>query len=1106
MNTLEKLEPFFDALLSLEVGCEYATANELVRSFWDLLPNEKSPDYYQHAALGLKLAGQLERTTKGRGKLGNQQLAALHDISYYVEAQVALGNKSSLSTLGWSTLYSALREGIYLSNSDLASRAVQKIKNNVLSLTLDGGRLTSGTERQKVDYEILLASIPFGLFEPEDLVLVEAATELSKPTRLDMSSTAERALFAWYEASRGNYLLAQEVVRSVSDTSEVALVGLANNAIKKETGLKTPGLRHVPTGNGNRYHPLACEREPHRPKTGEKIRFFVEAEPLSTKNPVAMVIDNQRVMGELDERSWRFEYTSHKAQERTDYWFEFVDYPKIRTETYHLELMKQEPCGNILGWQESADGVLIFTERACLNVQCEVDGAIKLTSDFGRHALDEFCPESPNDLVLGEVSVRICKKTSVLEFGFRDYPLVTISTNDIVKQKMDDQSVGWIVALKNRAEVFIGGGERYNAFNQIGNTLDCYVFNQYKDQGIRTYLPIPVVYSDAGFGVFLSQSEYSELDLGETEAGTLYLRSEASEIDIMILFGTVREQIRQYVHKTGPAKAVPSWVFGPWMSSNNWDSEAEVDRQIEFTKKHGIPASTLVIEAWSDEATYYLFNDSTLPEQKTDSSQSVSMNALKFPEWGRWPDPGGLVERMHADGIRCVLWQIPVLKQVPGLMNKRHDEDVQHALANGFVVTNADGTPYKIPEGWFKGSYVPDFTNQAAKDWWFANREYLLSDIGVDGFKTDGGECIFGDNLRFHDGSLGKAQRNNYPMEYLRAYHEFAEGRGKEIITFSRAGYTGAQTVPTHWAGDEISTWDALTRTLFAGMSASISGVFFWGWDLGGFSGDIPSAELFVRATQLAAFCPIMQYHAESKAEENQDRTPWNIATRTNNELALTNYVLFANLRMNFVPYLEHVAAECVTHSLPMLRPLYLEYDNDQKTAEIVDQFMLGKNLLVAPIIEPGCTERLVYLPESEWWSLFEAKWYSAGEHLVRTPLSETNVFLRRGAIIPLAFEETLSLGSTMPCAPEEATDLVFLCVGELSSFEMSENSIEVVFSDGSKKVVSVDQRHWKRILIASTEQMDSRYFEDLEPGEREKLSIFGRSLNCRPIEEPNNE
>lgn len=172
----------------------------------------------------------------------------------------------------------------------------------------------------------------------------------------------------------------------------------------------------------------------------------------------------------------------------------------------------------------------------------------------------------------------------------------------------------------------------------------------------------------------------------------------------------------------------------------------------------------------------------------------------------------------------------------------------------------------------------------------------------MDGFKTDGGEMVYGKELVFADGSTGSDMRNRYPNDYIQSYYEFAQQN--KGITFSRSSYKGAQRFPAYWAGDERSTFDAFKRSLMAGINAGYSGVIFWGWDLAGINVDIPTAELFMRSTAMVAFCPIMQYHAESKGEFNQDRTPWNIAERTGNSQVIDVYRFYATVRMNLLPHI----------------------------------------------------------------------------------------------------------------------------------------------------------------------------------------------------------
>ncbi len=439
--------------------------------------------------------------------------------------------------------------------------------------------------------------------------------------------------------------------------------------------------------------------------------------------------------------------------------------------------------------------------------------------------------------------------------------------------------------LKTKPEHrWFGMGERFSHYEYSGHEVDQYVYNQYRDQGLKTYMPVPFAISSGGYAIFVDTALYSTFrfhtrlsDLVEVEADV----SQANQQLVAYLFAEEPlTMVGQFTHLSGKPVLPPKWSFGPWMSSNNWDSQAEVLKQAELTAKYQIPSTVLVIEQWSDEATFYIFNDAQYNVKE--GNQSFRYDEFQFPEWGRWPNPKGMVEELHDQGLKVLLWQIPIHKHMYGVAHGQRDQDEITLLEQGYCVKTADGEPYTLPYNWFKDCHILDFTNPEAAKWWFNKRQYLAEEIGVDGFKTDGGEFVFGHDLQFYDGSTGREMRNLYPNLYVGSYYDFIQQYAKDGgITFSRAGYTGAQRYPMHWAGDERSTFQAFRSSMIAGLSSSMSGIPFWGWDLGGFHGDIPTAELFIRSTQMAAFCPVMQYHAETKGEFNQDRTPWNIAERT---------------------------------------------------------------------------------------------------------------------------------------------------------------------------------------------------------------------------------
>ena len=270
--------------------------------------------------------------------------------------------------------------------------------------------------------------------------------------------------------------------------------------------------------------------------------------------------------------------------------------------------------------------------------------------------------------------------------------------------------------------------------------------------------------------------------------------------------------------------------------------------------------------------------------------------------------------------------------------------------------------------------HIPDFTNPAATAWWLGKRAYLLDELGIDGFKTDGGEHLQGSDVVAFDGSSGSELVNAFPNHYVGAYYRFARARRNgDAITFSRAGYTGAGAFPTHWAGDENSSWEAFRRSIIAGLNAGLSGVLFWGWDIAGFSDALPSAELYLRATAMAAFCPIMQFHSEytPPGAPSKDRTPWNIQANSGDERVIPTYRYFARLRMNLLPYLVSEAAYATAQGEPLMRPLLLDFPDDPVAWRLDDQYCLGRDLLVAPVVEEGATSRRLYLPRGRWYDFW---------------------------------------------------------------------------------------------------------------------------------------
>jgi alpha-glucosidase (family GH31 glycosyl hydrolase) len=569
-------------------------------------------------------------------------------------------------------------------------------------------------------------------------------------------------------------------------------------------------------------------------------------------------------------------------------------------------------------------------------------------------------------------------------------------------------------------EHVVGFGERYHSLDQRGHRLDARVFEQYKQQGKRTYLPSPfaVVTGGAGWGFHVDTSRVTVFDVGHDRDDALVVEVEMDPtdpaVDLRLYAGPPREVLAAHVGAIGGLVRPPDWVFRPWMSANEWNTQQRVLDEVERSIELDIPVGAIVIEAWSDEATFVAFNDAEYTPN--DDGAPMKLADFTFPVDGRWPDPKGMIDRLHALGVKVLLWQIPIVpidrdRDVSATAAEQVRADGRTLIERGLCVREEDNSPYHNRGWWFPGGLLPDWTNPETRRWWTDKRRYLLDELGIDGFKTDGGEHAWGDELRYHDGSRGDVTNNLFANQYAGAYHELLQRTGTDGITFSRAGFTGAGAVPCHWAGDEDSTWEAFRASITAGLTAGMSGVPFWGWDIAGFSGEIPTVELWARATAMSALCPIMQYHSEYNhgRSPSNDRTPWNLAERHGDDRAVTIYRRYAHLRGRLLPYITEQADRTVATGVPMMRPLCVDHA-DEQLWEHPFQYMFGDDLLVAPVCWEDTDDLEVYLPAGDWVDVWTGSREGGGRSVTTSvPLDRIPVFARadRGNAFVRLFQTT---------------------------------------------------------------------------------------------------
>ena len=552
-----------------------------------------------------------------------------------------------------------------------------------------------------------------------------------------------------------------------------------------------------------------------------------------------------------------------------------------------------------------------------------------------------------------------------------------------------------------------GFGERFDALDHRGTHLDSVVFEQYKNQGAerKTYLPMPFahVVGGTGWGFHIRTSRRVWFDIGQTEADRLWIEAETAadgSLAIARYHGSPAAVLDAFLSDVGRPEELPEWVFRLWASGNEWNTQAEVMRQVDLHREHRIPVGNVVIEAWSDESTFTAWRGA----EYAIADRPHTLADFTFPSDGPWPDPKAMTGELHDRDIRLHLWQIPLIKMRPHPSGQLA-LDAAAAVREGVLVQEVapDGAlrPYRNRGWWFPLGLMPDLTDSRAAEWWTEKRRYLVDEIGIDGFKTDGGEHAWGRDLRYLDGRHGDEANGEFPVFYAKAYGDLLRSAGKAPVTFSRAGSTGSQAHGAFWAGDENSTWDAFRWSMFAGLSASASGILYWGWDLAGFSGDVPDAELYLRSIAAAAFVPIMQYHSEFNHHRtpSRDRTPWNIAERSGEERVIDVARLFVELRERLLPYLAAEARHAIEHGEPLMRPLFFDFADDPKVWDHPLQWMLGRDLLVAPVLDPAVASWPVYLPAGQWIDAFTGEAVTGAAVVSRpTPVDELPVYVRAAA------------------------------------------------------------------------------------------------------------
>ncbi|MGD0528814.1 MAG: TIM-barrel domain-containing protein [Polyangiaceae bacterium] len=332
--------------------------------------------------------------------------------------------------------------------------------------------------------------------------------------------------------------------------------------------------------------------------------------------------------------------------------------------------------------------------------------------------------------------------------------------------------------------------------------------------------------------------------------------------------------------------------------------------------------------------------------------------------------------------------------------------------ANGWLVKHADGTAYTVLDPPYSAGMM-DFTNPDAVTWYQAQMQQALDD-GWDGWMYDFAEYVPMDAV-FSNGMTGMEGHNLYPLLYQKAVHDLMEAqRPGDYLVFVRSGYAGPTPfgfagtgglVPMVWAGDESTDFDladGLPAALTAALNAGMSGIPLWGSDISGYHyiyNPPPDKDEYLRWTELGAFSADM--HDENNGAGNEPTSArWQI---WDDQETLDTYIKYAGLKTQMLPYVKLAVADARAHGWPVMRHLFLDYPQDPRTWSIVDEYMYGDSLLVAPVVRRGVTSRDVYLPDTAYFDYWAGTRVAGpGEVTAQATLDVVPVYARVGAIVPM--------------------------------------------------------------------------------------------------------
>lgn len=564
------------------------------------------------------------------------------------------------------------------------------------------------------------------------------------------------------------------------------------------------------------------------------------------------------------------------------------------------------------------------------------------------------------------------RKTGAYQFGVSNHKIAHFIT-----RSLDENCYG----LGEKAGDLNRKGRRFEMRN-----LDAMGYNAEKTDPLYKHVPFYITRkNDVSYGIYYDNLAQCWFDLGN-ELDNYHIayksyRAEDGDMDYYVILGpSTLEVTKKYTALTGGTIFGPRWGLGYSGSTMSYtdanDAQEQLKKFVDLCKRHDIPCDSFQL-----------------------SSGYTSINGKRYVfnwNYDKIPEPLKMSAYFRQAGMHLAANIKPCMLQD----HPRYTEAENLGL---FIKDSENDLPERSVFWDDEGSHL-DFTNPATIQWWKDNVKEQLLERGIGSTWNDNNEYEIWDDYAKCVG-FGK----EIPIKLIRALHpllmmkasyeaqkEFAPNERPYLI--SRSGCSGMNRYVQTWSGDNRTNWTTLRYNIRMGLGMSLSGLYNVGHDVGGFSGDKPEPELFVRWVQNGIFHPRFTIHSW-----NDDKTvnePWMYPEVTN---IIRDTI---KLRYKLMPYIYNIFWLSHKELEPILRPTFLDHENDANTYAETDDYLFGKDLLIASVVEKGQRQREVYLPQNNagWYDFYGQTYYQAGQTIhVGAPLERIPLFVKAGAVIPMS-------------------------------------------------------------------------------------------------------